>query len=300
MPAIATLIAKPGTDALDHDTLARTARALGGEAHWLGESSAADISFPAIAASREQRLEMLRPVLDVIGSRPIDAAILPPGPRRKMLLVADMDSTMIEQECIDELAAMAGVKDRVADITRRAMNGEIAFEPALRERVALLKGLPEAIISQVLADRITYMPGGRTLIATMRVNGAHCSLVSGGFTAFTGPVAAALGFHDHRANILETDGLHLSGSVREPILGREAKVDALESQAAALGIDPIEAVAVGDGANDLGMILRAGLGVALHAKPSVAAEADVRIDHGDLTALLYLQGYHRAQFKDAA
>jgi phosphoserine phosphatase len=297
MPAIATLIARPGVHVLDHDLLAKAAQVLGGQPAWLDEGVAADIRFPADAASREQREALRRQLLDLAGNRPIDIAILPPGERRKKLLVADMDSTMIEQECIDELADMAGVKDRVADITRRAMNGDIAFEPALRERVALLKGLPAAIIAQVMADRITFMSGGRTLVATMRAHGAHCSLVSGGFTAFTGPVAAALGFDDHRANILEIEGGHLAGTVREPILGREAKVEALEAQAARLGIATADALAVGDGANDLGMIRIAGLGVALHAKPAVAAEADVRIDHGDLTALLYLQGYSRSDFR---
>jgi phosphoserine phosphatase len=226
--------------------------------------------------------------------------VQPSAGRRKALLIADMDSTMIEQECIDELADMAGLKAHVSAITARAMNGEIAFEPALRERVALLAGLPVSIIDTVLAERITFMPGGKTLVATMRAHGAFTALVSGGFTTFTAPVAAALGFDANRANVLHQVSGVLTGTVAEPILGRQAKVDALEHFAASRGITPADAIAVGDGANDLGMIQRAGTGVALHAKPSVAAQADIRIDHGDLTALLYVQGYRQAEFADVS
>jgi phosphoserine phosphatase len=198
---------------------------------------------------------------------------------------------MIAQECIDELAAEAGFGPRVAAITARAMNGELDFEGALRERVALLAGLPEAAIGKVLAERITLTPGGCSLIATMKAAGAHTLLVSGGFTAFTGPVAARLGFHEAQANTLLVEGGRLTGRVTEPILGREAKVAALRGAAARLGIGVGDALAVGDGANDLGMLKLAGMGVALHAKPSVAAQCDLRVSHGDLTALLFLQGY---------
>jgi phosphoserine phosphatase len=207
-----------------------------------------------------------------------------------------MDSTMIGQECIDELADVAGVGDRVKDITARAMNGELDFEGALRERVGLLSGLDSAVIENVLRDRITFTPGGRELIATMKAAGGRAVLVSGGFTAFTGHVAAALGFDEDRANtLLIADGV-LTGQVAEPILGREAKITALKETVAALGLTPADVMAVGDGANDLGMLKLAGAGVALHAKPVVAAEVDRRINFGDLTALLYLQGYARDEF----
>jgi phosphoserine phosphatase len=206
---------------------------------------------------------------------------------------------MIEQECIDELAAEAGLKEKVSEITARAMNGEIAFEPALRERVALLKGLPVSVIGEVIEKRITLTPGGRELIATMKAKGHYTALVSGGFTAFTSRVAEILGFHENRANLLIEDDGKLAGIVADPILGREAKVDALNDIAATLGISPDEAIAVGDGANDLGMLHLAGSGVALHAKPSVAAQAKIRVDHGDLTALLYIQGYRKSDFAAA-
>ncbi|MGL4406567.1 MAG: phosphoserine phosphatase SerB, partial [Notoacmeibacter sp.] len=228
--------------------------------------------------------------------RPIDMAVQNPDMRRKKLLIADMDSTMIEQECIDELADMAGVKEHVSAITRRAMNGEIAFEPALRERVLLLKGLPNSIIEKVIAERISFMPGGKTLIKTMQNHGAFCALVSGGFTSFTGPIASMLGFDDHRANILNVENGLLNGTVAEPILGMQAKVEALEFYCTKQGIVPQHAIAVGDGANDLGMIRKAGTGVALHAKPAVAEQARIRIDHADLTALLFIQGYRREEF----
>jgi phosphoserine phosphatase len=207
-----------------------------------------------------------------------------------------MDSTMIQQECIDELADEAGVGERVKDITARAMNGELDFEGALTERVSLLKGLPESVIDKVLAERITFMPGGRELLATMKANGGYCALVSGGFTAFTAKVAAELGFDENRANTLIAEGGELTGDVGRPILGREAKVQALEEITKRLGITEADVVAVGDGANDLGMLGRAGAGVALHAKPSVAAQCDIRINNGDLSALLYIQGYAKTEF----
>jgi phosphoserine phosphatase len=212
------------------------------------------------------------------------------------MLLADMDSTMIQQECIDELADEAGVGERVKDITARAMNGELDFEGALTERVGLLKGLPESVIDKVLAERITFMPGGRELLATMKANGGYCALVSGGFTAFTAKVAAELGFDENRANTLIAEGGELTGDVGRPILGREAKVQALEEITKRLGITEADVVAVGDGANDLGMLGRAGAGVALHAKPSVAAQCDIRINNGDLSALLYIQGYAKTEF----
>jgi phosphoserine phosphatase len=203
---------------------------------------------------------------------------------------------MIDQECIDELAGEIGVKDYVADITARSMNGEIAFEPALRERVALLKGIEASVIARIIEERLTLASGGKTLVATMRAGGAWTALVSGGFDAFTTPIAEKLGFHENFANrLIETEG-RLTGEVREPILGRAAKAEALERLCLRLGLTPADAIAVGDGANDLDMLRLAGTGVALHAKPAVAAQARIRIDHGDLTALLYLQGYRQSEF----
>jgi phosphoserine phosphatase len=203
---------------------------------------------------------------------------------------------MIAQECIDELAAEVGLKDKVAAITARAMNGEIDFEPALRQRVALLKGLPISVVDEVIARRITLTPGGPELIATMKAKGFYTALVSGGFTVFTCRIAAALDFDENRANVLLEEAGILTGFVAEPILGKQAKVDALDEIAKKLGISPADALAVGDGANDLDMIQLAGSGVALHAKPTVAAQAKMRIDHGDLTALLYIQGYRKTDF----
>jgi phosphoserine phosphatase len=226
----------------------------------------------------------------------VDLNLLPDQGRQKRMLLADMDSTMIEQECIDELAEEAGVGAYVKDITARAMNGELDFDGALTERVALLKDLPESVIDTVVKNRITLMPGGKTLLDTMKANGGYCALVSGGFTAFTSRVSGLLGFDENRANTLIIEDGKLSGEVGRPILGREAKIEALEQITARLGITEADVVAVGDGANDLGMLGRAGFGVALHAKPSVQAECALRVNHGDLTALLYLQGYPKAEF----
>jgi phosphoserine phosphatase len=226
----------------------------------------------------------------------IDLVVQAADGRRKQVLLADMDSTMIGQECIDELADEAGVGAHVAGITARAMNGEIDFEDALRERVALLAGLPETVIATVIRDRITCTPGGTQLVATMKANGGYAALVSGGFTAFTAAIADRLGFDEHRANRLVIADGRLTGTVTAPILGRAAKVAALEDICARRGIGAAAVMAVGDGANDLGMLGRAGAGVALHAKPSVAAECDIRINHGDLTALLFIQGYAREEF----
>ena len=288
---VATLIAAPG--ALDRATVESVRNAWGGgDAHWLDGGTAAE--FPL-----EARPGNLWEVWEDLQGMGVDLVVQPAKGRKKRLLIADMDSTMIRQECIDELAAEAGVGPRVAEITARAMNGELDFEGALKERVGLLEGLPEGVIAKVLAERITYMPGGRALIATMKANGGHALLVSGGFTAFAQPVAKALGFDEARANVLLAEDGKLTGKVAEPILGREAKVEALKETCTRLGLSLADAIAVGDGANDLGMLGLAGTGVALHAKPSVAAQCDVRINHGDLTALLYLQGYARTDFVEA-
>jgi phosphoserine phosphatase len=223
--------------------------------------------------------------------RDFDINVLPAENRRKTLLIADMDSTIIGCECLDELADMAGFKPQVSAITERAMNGEIAFEAALRERVGLLKGLPLDALERTLRERVQLNPGARALVATMKAHGATTMLVSGGFTYFTSFVTRDVGFDMHQANTLLHDGEALTGEVAEPILGREAKLAALEKAIADLGITYDDVLAVGDGANDLAMIARAGLGVAWHAKPIVAEAAGARIDYADLKSLLYLQGY---------
>jgi len=287
---IATLLTNPETPVLDRATVESLRNAWGGgAARWLDPGVAAEFDLaqtPGNLWQVWQDLQALR----------IDLAVQPAAGRRKRLLIADMDSTMIRQECIDELADEAGVGAHVAGITARAMNGELDFEDALRERVNLLKDLPESVIAGVLRDRITLMPGGPVLLATMRAQGAYATLVSGGFTAFTSAIADRLGFDENRANTLLADSGKLTGKVAEPILGKEAKLQALEEITARLGITPEDAIAVGDGANDLPMLLRAGMGVALHAKPRVQEQCALRVNHGDLTALLYLQGYARDTF----
>jgi phosphoserine phosphatase len=288
-------MSNPASPVLDQAILAQTAAVLPhpGAPRWLNSGIAAELPFASPEAPPSEITARLRAV---IGDRAVDVAVLPQAHRRKKLLLADMDSTMIEQECIDELAAFVGLKEKVSAITARAMRGEIAFEPALRERVVLLKGLPVGVVDEIIAKHITLMPGGKTLIATMKANGAYTALVSGGFTMFTSKISRMLGFHEDRSNILEVTDGKLAGLVRDPILGKEAKQERLIELRSQHRLLPEETMAVGDGANDLAMLGEAGLGVALHAKPAVAAAADVRIDHGDLTALLYLQGYSVENF----
>jgi len=261
----------------------------GGDAVWLDPGVAAEFAVAEMPANRWEVWASLQ-------TMGIDLAVQATDNRRKRLLIADMDSTMIQQECIDELADEAGVGSYVASITARAMNGELDFDAALRERVGLLKDLPEATVAAVIRDRITLMPGAAVLLATMKAQGAYAALVSGGFTAFTGAIAKVLGFDEHRANVLHIAAGKLTGTVAEPILGKAAKVAALQDITARLELTPQDAIAVGDGANDLGMLGLAGAGVALHAKPAVSAQCEIRINHGDLTALLYLQGYTREEF----
>jgi len=293
MSLVATLVSSPADPQVTDGLIASVSRRLGGDAHQvLAEGIAADIAVGDYLSHNEA----VHRVAEVVGEAAVDFAVLPTEGRRKKLLVADMDSTMIGQECIDELAAFVGLKEHVSAITERAMRGEIAFEPALRERVALLKGLDVGVVDEVLRDRITLTPGGRELIGTMRAHGAYTALVSGGFTLFTGRIRDMIGFDEHRSNRLMTENGRLTGFAAEPILGKAAKLATLIELREARGLAHHETVAIGDGANDLDMIHESGLGVAYHAKPKVAAAAQVSIRHADLTAVLYLQGYAREEF----
>jgi phosphoserine phosphatase len=296
MTHVATLVSNPARPALDEALAVKAAAALPGAPapRWLSPGVAADLFFtPRGAADNRAYSDAVRTAL---AGAPVDVIVQEAATRRKKLFLADMDSTMIGQECIDELAAYVGMKEHVAAITERAMRGEIEFEPALRERVALLKGLDAKIVTQVIAERITLTPGGRELVRTMRANGAHTALVSGGFTLFTSKVAEAIGFHENRANVLIVEDDRFAGFVTEPILGKEAKLASLIELRERHGLSVADTMAVGDGANDLAMLGEAGLGVAYHAKPAVAAAAHARVDHGDLTALLYAQGYGVGEF----
>jgi phosphoserine phosphatase len=279
-------MAAPGSGAITPAVITALRDLGGGAPHWLAPGDALEVeAFP-------QQSEFL---IELRGL-PIDAATVSIHNRRKRLLVADMDSTMIDQECIDELGKMAGVGERIAEITHRAMRGELDFEHALIERVGLLKGLDASVIETLIREHLTFMPGGKTLVSTMKAHGAYTALISGGFTAFTAHVAATLGFHEHRANTLVIENGKLAGTVARPILGQQAKVDGLSELARKHGLETADAIAVGDGANDLAMLAEAGLGVALHAKPHVQEGSLIRVNHADLTALLYLQGYRQDQF----
>jgi phosphoserine phosphatase len=282
------LLSNPSRPTLDSGTVQSAVAILQaggakvGAPNWLAPDVACDIPFEG-------------PALGSLGMTGVDAVFIETDGRRKKLLVADMESTMIENEMLDELADYLGLRDKIAAITARAMNGEIDFAGALNERVGLLKGLPVAKLDEA-AKRIRYMPGGATLVATMKQHGAFCALVSGGFTHFTKMVATRLGFDFDTANVLMHDGKMLAGAVEPPILGKEAKLATLRHLSSSRGFATADAVTVGDGANDVPMLKEAGLGVAFHAKPAVAAQVPAHVDHADLTALLYLQGYRRSEF----
>ena len=280
MNSILVLIAAPGSGAITHELAAKL-----GQRRWLAEGEAVEFDNADFESARK-----------LCYGLPIDVNAVPAANRKKRILLADMDSTMIHQECIDELGVVAGVGDQIKHITARAMKGEIDFEGALKERVALLKGMDEFVIAKVLLERITLMEGGIALLNTMIASGAYTALVSGGFTAFTSHVAAALNFHENRANTLIISDKKLTGEVAMPILGKEAKVESLNRICAERGLNPADVLAVGDGANDIPMLQAAGMGVALHAKPKVQEQARYVINHGDLTALLYLQGFRKDQF----
>jgi phosphoserine phosphatase len=295
MELVLTLVAPPNAGALSVNLreVFASVGARGKESRKLdaGDGAATDVILEA------DDIVTVRAALETpLADQQLDWCLQPVEGRKKKLFIADMDSTIINVECIDELADFAGVKAKVSAITERAMRGELDFEAALRERVAMLKGLPTLDLQRVFDERIQLNPGARTLVRTMAANGARCVLVSGGFTFFTGRVAQAALFHAHRGNTLgEADGV-LTGTVADPILGREAKLEALKQEAAARQLPMSATLAIGDGANDLAMIEAAGLGVAYRAKPIVAAQADARVDHTDLTTLLYFQGYSAEAF----
>ncbi len=305
MPRFVCVLTGPPTAAAIDEAVLSIARAAIPEGdrrphRWLAPGDAWQTDLPeltteAVAAIRADIAQQL-------AGRAVDVNIVlaDPAKRRKTLLIADMESTIIGQECLDELAEVVGLRERVVAITERAMRGELAFEAAINERVGLLAELDADVLLDIYQTRISLMPGAAVLVATMKQNGAYCALVSGGFSFFTERIAARLGFDDHQANRLEIADRKLTGRVIAPILGREAKLAALLRYCANLGIEPDQAIAVGDGANDLGMLAAAGLGVAFRAKPLVAAAVATTIQHGDLTALLYLQGYPKAAFADAA
>ena len=263
---------------------------------WLADGEAWQAIFLSDDPAQPDRVRAS--VASALADLPIDVNVVDDSAsRRKKLLVADMESTIIEQECLDELADHVGMRARISEITERAMRGEIAFEGALAQRVSLLKGLDAGVLDQLYTERVTLMPGAAELVATMRRYGAYCALVSGGFTFFTRRIAARLGFDSHQANTLDIVDGRLAGTVAAPILGREAKLAALQRLSSELCLQPQDTMAVGDGANDLAMLKAAGLGVAFRAKPIVAAEARSAVRYGDLTALLYLQGYRKDEFE---
>jgi phosphoserine phosphatase len=296
MSHVLTLIAGAPAQPLDATCIAQARAVLPapGETKWLSEGEACDITFTLVELSEITTIRDR--VREALKGAAIDVVCQQRQSRRKRLLVADMDSTLIGQECIDEIADYVGLRPKISEITERAMRGELEFEPALRERVGLLKGVDEKALQTLFDEQITLNPGARTLARTMSAHGARSVIVSGGFTFFTERVAEISGFDAYQANTLEIEGGKLTGRVIEPILGQQAKLDALRHYRKIMELDHIDTLCVGDGANDLAMLSEAGLGVAYHAKPMVAAKAHARVNHGDLTALLFAQGYARDEF----
>ncbi|HYG88823.1 MAG TPA: phosphoserine phosphatase SerB [Azospirillum sp.] len=295
MQAVVTLIVNPAATPVDGDAVHAVRAAMQGlgsevaKPDWLAPGTACDLAFEGLAPEQAEAAAR-----QALGGLPVDVIAQPRAHRRKRLLIADMESTIIRQEMLDELGDYVGLKEHIAGITARAMNGEIDFKAAVHERVALLKGLSERVLDEVW-ERAELMPGARELVATMRANGAFCVLVSGGFRCFTRRVRDWVGFDEDRGNELEVVDGTVTGRAVEPILDKHAKLDSLMEFAGSRHVPVAETMAVGDGANDLPMLLAAGLGIAYHAKPVVAAEARARVDHGDLTALLYAQGYRAAE-----
>ncbi len=288
--SVLCLIANPYEAGLTPEIVNSVQAGTGGEINWLARSIACEIISPK--SGKPAKIAR-----DIIADLPLDAVLLPRSGRRKKLLIADMDSTMINEECIDELADRLGLKEKISLITEKAMRGELDFAEALATRVALLKGLERKTIEQVRREQITLAPGGRVLVQTMKAYGAHSALISGGFTFFADYFAKRIGFDETRANVLEFDDAdNLTGTVAAPIVDSSAKLKRLNELSLELDISLSQTLAVGDGANDLPMLKSAGMGVALNAKPAVAANAPFRIDHGDLTALLYMQGYSEEEF----
>lgn len=296
--AILTIIAPEGQALLNDKALSNIKDKLEikSEPQWLAFGEAVDLELDVQWNQKETQNNIKTKISDLLQDHPFDFALQPSEHRRKKLLISDMDSTIISEECIDEIAHMAGIKPKIAAITERAMQGEIEFDAALRERVGLLKGLDTKALDTVISERLNLNKGARTLVQTMAANNAYCALVSGGFTFFTEKIAKLTGFHTTQANTLEIEDDKLTGNVIPPILGSAAKKQALEQFINEQKISPENTLAVGDGANDLEMIKASGLGVAYYAKPIVAAEADASVNHTDLTALLYMQGYKKSDF----
>jgi phosphoserine phosphatase len=296
--AILTIIAPEGLALLNDKALSNIKDKLEIESkpQWLALGEAVDLELDVDWNQKEALNDIKTKISDLLQEHPFDFALQPSEHRRKKLLISDMDSTIIGEECIDEIAHMAGIKPKIAAITERAMQGEIEFDAALRERVGLLKGLDTKALDTVISERLNLNKGAKTLVQTMAANNAYCALVSGGFTFFTEKIAKLTGFHTTQANTLEIENDKLTGNVIPPILGSAAKKQALEQFINEQKILPEDTLAVGDGANDLEMIKASGLGVAYYAKPIVAAEADASVNHTDLTALLYMQGYKKSDF----
>lgn len=290
------LTAPPGAGVLTADLVSRIADILAGASspNVLGDAEAVEFGLSDTNETSEQDMETA--VRQCLGSAPVDINIVAAAERHKQLLVADMESTIIEQECLDELAVEFGVQEKMVDITERAMRGELDFEPSLRERVAMLTGLPVSALQTLYDNRISLMPGAATLLATLNANATTCGLVSGGFRFFAEKIADRLGFDRFQSNDLGIADNKLDGTVTDPILGRAAKADIMRNWSKELGISPAQALAVGDGSNDLAMLEAAGMGVAFRAKSAVTAAARYTVKHGDLTALLYLQGYTKSDF----